>query len=154
MNNIDVNNKNYLYSVNNNTDVIKNEVFEDLDKIDLLGGNLKNILFYINEREKNVENKFNEENDRNSMYSFYATLRHSFVFWAPINEGGEGNFDKYMSEKNNNDSLSISIRGSINWWKVGGCDAVGATVGGIMGGPKGALVTGAGASIISIIMQW
>jgi hypothetical protein len=41
----------------------------------------------------------------------------------------------------------------INWWKVGGCDLVGAAGGAIMAGPKGALVGAAVSSICSAINQ-
>lgn len=73
------------------------------------------------------------------------------IFWSPITEGGEGRFEQYCCEFESDKWL---LNNRIRWWKVAACDAVGVTVGAILGGGKGALVTGIGASSISIIMQW
>jgi hypothetical protein len=134
-------------------DIIVNEVNEVLSFLESNDLKLDQIIEEIEKREKLVEDKFDEA-DFETIYSFYSTMRHSVNYWAPSNEGGEGGFDNFVNiQSKTNYSKSLQMKSKINWWKVGGCDAVGALVG-CRGGIWGAVITGAGASVISIIMQW
>ena len=130
---------------------IQNEVNEVLDLLESDYLTLDDIINDVDKREKLVSEKFDEE-DYEAIYSFYSTMRYSFTYWAPTEEGGEGGFDSFTNNYSNK-SNTFSRARKINWWKVGGCDVVGALVGS-RGGIWGAVIVGAGASTISIIMQW
>jgi gamma-glutamylcyclotransferase (GGCT)/AIG2-like uncharacterized protein YtfP len=94
---------------------------------------------YVEERRQSVELN---EGDKSIYLSFLSVLKHSAYLWdengenAGQNIGGNG------------------INAKINWWKVAGCDAVGAIGGGIIGGGNGALVGACVASACSGINQW
>ena len=100
--------------------------------------------------EAEAETVLNEE-DLSIYYGFSAVARHSLRFWLSEDDGGMGG----LQFVNAGTGVNVEeVSASINWWKVGAVDAVGAIAGGIMGGPKGAIVVGAASSVISIIMQW
>lgn len=131
---------------------IQTEVNEVLTYLQSENLTLNEILNEIKKREIQLVNKFSGD-DLEAMYIFYSTWRHSSLYWAPTSEGGEGGFDNYEILNNPQSQKSTNKNSKINWWKVGGCDLVGALVG-CRGGIWGAVITGAGASVISIIMQW
>lgn len=131
---------------------VQNEVYEVLDFLESNDLTLTQIVEEIVNREILAEQKF-EQDDLETIYSFYSTLRHSANYWAPESEGGEGGFDSFINTQSKTNHSKSSQMKKINWWKVGGCDAVGALVG-CRGGFWGAVIVGAGASVISIIMQY
>ena len=141
------NSKSFFIASKENIQYEVNEVLDLLESNDLT---LDEIINEVDRREKLVSDKFDEE-DFETIYSFYSTMRHSFTYWAPTDQGGEGGFDNFVSNYSNKSQTSAKVK-KINWWKVGGCDVVGALVG-CRGGFWGAVIVGAGASVISIIMQ-
>lgn len=74
---------------------------------------------------------------------------HSLAFWLGETQGKRIWTTGLIIDPPTPDDMA-----SINWWKVGGCDLVGAGGGAIMGGPKGALVGAGVCSLCSIINQW
>lgn len=137
----------YIYARKN----IQDEVNEVLDFLDSNELTLTGILEEIKKREIIATKKFKQD-ELESIYSFYSTLRHSAKYWAPEKEGGEGGFDNYATKQYQAGYSITARKAEITWWKVGACDAIGALVG-CRGGFWGAVITGAGASAISIIMQ-
>ncbi len=136
--------------LNFDSKLVSSELLDVIHFLETCDANLFKMLEEIDHRESLVDFEFREKNSE-IIYSFFATLKFSLKFWAPINEGGEGRVQRYYDEFEG-DQEELNDR--IVWWKVAACDAVGAAVGAILGGGKGALVTSLGASSISIIMQW
>ncbi|MDO5104270.1 hypothetical protein [Capnocytophaga sp.] len=123
--------------------------------LDFLNSNkltLTEILEEVKKRESIAAEKFKQD-ELEGIYAFYSTLKHSAKYWAPKKEGGEGDFDNFTAKQYQASYAKTARMAHINRWKVGGCDAVGALVG-CRGGVWGAVITGAGASAISVIMQW
>ncbi|MFJ1330173.1 hypothetical protein [Capnocytophaga canimorsus] len=140
-------NSTYIYARKN----IQDEVNDVLDFLDSNELTLAGILEEVKKREIIAVGKFKQD-ELESIYSFYSTLRHSAKYGAPEKEGGKGGFDKYIAKQHQASYSKTAREADINWWKVGGCDAIGALVGS-RGGFWGAVITGAGASAISVIMQ-
>ena len=94
---------------------------------------LEEILYRIDSNVSKLKLS-SEFSDR--LETFYSIAYHTMTYWAPINQGGLGNFDKYPHS---------SALDEIDWYEVGYVDCVA----GFFGGHLAAVA----ASVISIISQ-
>lgn len=128
----------------------KSEIQNVIEYVSEKDWNLNELTNYLTSQEQLLNGKNYNDFDKSSLFSYYATYRHSIEFWAPINQGGQGGLDNFISENNINTPEGWD---NVNWWKTGGVDAIGALMG-ARGGWIGALIGCVGASAISVIMQY
>lgn len=107
---------------------------------------------YVQQVKSELSNSLLHSIDQSKYLEFLSTLKHSSYFWDVSGENGRQYLNISSSPSKGGPSSQFYMSNDanfmkFNWWKVLGCDCVGAIVS--LGNPLGA----AGASVCSIIGQ-